>query len=188
MKKFSVLALVAVVAAVCACKEEKVVDPFQEALTAELQKQFIEDFVSVEFQLFEKIDSSTYNDELLRRKKVFEVKAEQDEILYNKYVGEKKPKNASIQHEKVLKDRTVLVKLDSLAESFGSHAEDIAFYDFHFSVLAKGKSAVMKLDDAYACITPSYEVVGLTTDQRDIHKATGKAVPGYLDIIKDDNE
>lgn len=189
MKKINLLAVLAIVAAtLCACSEKKIEDPYQTALIEALQKQSTEQFTSVEFFAFEKIDSSTFRDEFGRRRSVFELKVEHDSTLYAKFVGEKKPTNAEIQRKNMLKDQGIIVRLDSLAESFGDNIDDVAFYDYHFSVLAKGKTSVMKLDDAYAAITPNYEVVGLTTKKRDIHKATGKSIPGYLELIKDEGE
>lgn len=106
----------------------------------------------------------------------------------NQYISAGKPKNAAVKEESMKKDITIIQCLDSLAITIGDQLDDIAYYDYKFSAMAKSQSSSMEFRDSYAAITPDFEVIGMTAKERDLHKGLGKVIPGYLEILKGESE
>ena len=46
------------------------------------------------------------------------------------------------------------------------------------------KDSRFDLSEAYAAITPDGKVLSVSTDVKDIHKSTGRAIPGYVDLFE----
>ena len=44
-------------------------------------------------------------------------------------------------------------------------------------------SEAMDFRDTYVSITPALEVITMSTRQADLHKAGGRAIPGYLQLL-----
>ena len=171
-----ILPLVCLLAAGCA----KEADPLQEALGAYILKG-----QEGKFRLYriEKIDSTTFRTEFERRQKVFALKLQEETKLYNSYVRQNKPKNAARHWDAILRTQEVMKGLDSLRTSLEGRMDKIAYYDYVFSGRADTDQAYTELLDAYASITPALEVISLTAERKDLHKAGGRSIPGYLQML-----
>ena len=184
MKKTLLLLAALLLVASCGSKNKQSnVDPVQQAVIQALLAED-EKLESVLFDSFEKVDSSTFADELLRRKKTFALRARQDELLYNQYLKEGKPKNAQLRSESLRKDKEVSRGLDSLGASLGSRINDIAFYDYVFTGRGIGEGYTVVFNYVHASVTPDCRVLAIRRKKTDLHKTTGKAIPGYEALIK----
>lgn len=185
MKRALLFAAALALLASCSVKPA---DPVEEAIISEIMDNMAEGFTSVKIYKVEKIDSTTFGQELERRHHLFEVKKEVDEKAMNKYVAAGKPKNAAIKEESMKKDMMIMQCLDSLAITIEDILDDVAYYDYKFSAQAKSQNSTMEFRDSYAAITPDFEVIGMTAKEKDLHKGLGKVIPGYLEILKGESE
>ena len=48
--------------------------------------------------------------------------------------------------------------------------------------------AATEFKDTYVCMTPELEIIAMTTERRDLHKAGGRAIPGYRQMLGDTPE
>lgn len=162
-------------------------DPVKDAIKAEILRME-QGFTSVRFDSVEKIDSVTYGQELERRVKTFELKRDADQQFLVKYSSQHKPKNAAIKQFSYIEDLRILKALDSLGTVIAPISGNVAYYNYKFSAQAKGESSTMKFVDAYVAITPSNEVIGMASKLGDVNKGLGKVVPGYMDIVRSEEQ
>ena len=166
------------------CKEQAP-DPLQQAL-----KAYILQGEEGTFQLYriEKIDSTTFRTEFERRQNVYELKLKQENKLYRDYLSQNKPKNAKRHSEAIVRTCEIMNGLDSLRAGMEERLDEIAYYDYVFTGKAVSDSHYSEFQDAYASVTPAFEVITLTEDRKDLHKAGGRAIPGYLQLLGKDAE
>ena len=185
MKKTLLILAVLLAAVSCGNKNKKKsqTDPVQLAV---IQALLAEDpkLETVLFDSFEKDDSSTFADEILRRRKTFALRERQNELLYNQYTRENKPKTAQKHFEDLQKDRKVSRGLDSISTALGNRINDIAFYDYVFTGRGIGEGYTVVFNYVYASVTPDGRVLSIRRKKSDLYKTTGKAVPGYEALIK----
>ena len=179
--KVLILSLLCVLA--FGCRQEP--DPLQEALGA-----YILQDKEGTFQLYsiEKIDSTTFRTEFERRKQVFDRKIEQESVLYGSYVMQRMPKNAARHLEALQRTAAASKSLDSLKACLEDRLDEIAYYDYVFTATAVGKESSTDFVDTYASITPDLRVIAYSPDRRDLKKAGGHAIPGYLQLLGQTSE
>ena len=184
MKRFAkfLLPLFFVLAASCS---EKTPDPLEDALGA-----YILQGQEGSFRLYkiEKIDSTTFRTEFERRQNVFELKLREETKLFNNYVSQNKPKNASRHWDAIQRTQEVMNGLDSLKAGLEGRLDEVAYYDYVFSGKAETDRKIIELTDTYASVTPAFEVIALSSERKDLHKAGGRAIPGYLQMLGRDSE
>lgn len=165
------------------CKKEP--DPLQEVLGA-----YILQGQEGTFRLYsiEKIDSTSFRTEFERRQNVFDLKLREETRLYESYTQQRKPKNAARHMQAIQRTRAVIKGLDSLRTVLEGRMDEIAYYDYAFSGRADTDDTVIELQQAYASITPALEVITLSSERKDLHKAGGRAIPGYLQMLGRDSE
>ena len=142
------------------------------------------------FRLYriEKIDSTTFRTEFEHRQNVFDLKVKQETSLYDSYISQNKPKNAERHSDAILRTYEVMAGLDSLKAAMEGRLDEIAYYDYVFTGRVDVGNRYTEFPEAYACITPAGEVITVTTDRKDLHKAGGRAIPGYLQMLGKDAE
>ena len=185
MKKFILFAALLPLLASCGAGAP---DPVREAIKGEIMGNMSQEFSSVVINSVEKIDSTTFRQELDRRKKAFTTKRDADSDFLIKYMTEGKKRNASIKSDAYRKDLAVLQGLDSLEAVHAAILDDVAYYDYRFNAEAKGQGLKMQFRDAYISITPDGRVISMTAERRDLHKGAGRVIPGYLDLVKGSDE
>lgn len=163
-------------------------DPVHEAIKGEIMGNMSQEFTDVTIHLVEKIDSTTFRQELERRKKAFATKRDADSDLLLKYMSEGKRRNASLKSESYKKDLIILQGLDSLEAAHAAILDDVAYYDYRFNAEAKGQGLKMQFREAYISITPDGRVISMTAERRDLHKSAGRVIPGYLELVKGSDE
>ncbi len=184
MKKI-ILALAGV--AMLASCTGKQPDPVAQALE-EAVKLSISEPCKFKLYTLELTDSTTFLTEFERRAKVFEVKSKREGDLYARYVTEGKPKNAAVHMEAMTKANRNHASLDSLRTVMESSLDDIAYYDYRFSGKAYGDSGEVEYRDSWFTITPDGKVLAITHDKKDLHKNAGRAIPGYMEIFRIDED
>jgi hypothetical protein len=164
---------------------EKQTNPLQDALgTYILQGQ------EGSFLLYDiaKIDSTTFRTEFERRQNVYELKLQEETKLYDDYNWQRKPKNAARHWEAIQRTRKIMKGLDSLKTIMEGRMDEIAYYDYVFSGRAETGDKFTDFKDAYVSMTPTLQVISMTAQKKDLHKAGGRAIPGYLQMLGDTSE
>ena len=167
----------------CGCKQEA--NPLQDALGAYILQGQEGTF---HLSKIEKIDSTTFRTEFERRQNVFDLKLSQETKLFDNYVAQRKPKNAERHRAAILRTREVIAGLDSLKATMEGRLDEIAYYDYVFTGRAETKTTITELSNAYVSLTPGLEVITMSNDRKDLHKAGGRAIPGYLQMLGNDSE
>lgn len=185
MKKITVA--LASIAMFISCSD-KTADPVKEALIAEIGKTMKVEAPDVYFSNIARIDSTTFAEELDRRKVVLETKCKVLEKQALKYSAEGKLNASRNKVEELSATRNRLKDLEKLAQSLADIADKTAYYDYTFSATAKGDGRKMEFKEAYATVTPDFQVLGICSQKKDIHKGMGKVIPGYLEMLKGDSD
>lgn len=183
MKKFAILAVVSALAFACAQEAEKSVA--QLSLETEILSLTSPE-AQVKISLFEKTDSTTFRQELEYRRGQFETKLSQDKKFLDEYVGKNMQVNAAKKQAAVKNDERVLAEFDKLAEGLAERLDEVAYYDYIFSGKAVTEDAETVFDKYYASITPDGEVLSIESSTKGLHKALGRVIPGYAELIKNE--
>ena len=160
----------------------KAPDPVAAAIEASAMQGTESDY-TFRFTSLAKIDSTTFRTEFEHRKDVFRLKQQTEEKLYLRYVNEHKPKTAESHRQAMEKAKANLELMDYLESEMAGRLDDVAYYDYVFSGYSQTKEARTTYDNVYVTITPDYEVLTMTSNQKDMHKGTGRVIPGYIEGV-----
>ena len=183
MKNIVRILALALLCALAGCAETPAPDPLQDALGG-----YILHGREGTFRLdrIEKIDSTTFRTEFEHRQNVFERKLQEETKLFENYYFQNKRKNADRHWEAMERTREVMKGLDSLKAGLAGRLDEVAYYDYVFSGRVDIGNRYSEFQDTFACITPEGEVITVTQDKKDLHKAGGRAIPGYVQMLKED--
>lgn len=187
MKRF--LIILAACAALASCGgSPKVSDPIQDALEARIKALTTED-AKVTFFKFEKVDSTTYAQELAHRKGQFELRLKQNEKFYEEYKAKNMSNNMAKKAAAIEGDKRVLAGFEALEAAIADKMESVAYYDYCFSGKAVSKEAgETDFNEYYASITPDGEVLSIEPSTKGLHKSLGRVIPGYTELVKGGEE
>ena len=115
-------------------------------------------------------------------------KLQEETRLFENYYFQNKKKNADRHWEAIERTREAIKGLDSLRSALAGRMDEIAYYDYVFSGRAETADAATEFKDTYVCMTPELEIIAMTTERRDLHKAGGRAIPGYRQMLGDTPE
>lgn len=180
MQRFLIIILTAVMA-VSACNSSTP-DPVAAAIEAAAMKDADGDY-RFRITSLEKIDSTTFRTEIGRRKELFELKIQAEEALFQKYLNEYKKQNSENHRQAMEKAKLNLAFVNTLEEKLASRLDETAYYDYVFSGYSETADGRMSYNNVYVAITPDGEVLAMTANQKDLHKGTGRVIPGYLEGI-----
>jgi hypothetical protein len=183
MQRFLTIILTAVMAVSC---NSKAPDPVAQAIEASAMKDVSGDY-KFRITSLEKIDSTTFRTEVERRKELFTLKQQVEEQLYMKYYNEYKKQNSEKHRLAMEKAKANLDYMDYLERELASRLDDVAYYDYVFSGYSETADGRMNYNDVYVAITPEGEVLSMTANQRNLHKGTGRVIPGYLEGISSED-
>lgn len=182
MKK--ILLIAAAVAGLTACTSTPK-DPHLVALEDAIVKQLGEG-TKVTIETFQKVDSTTFGEELDYRQEVFDLRLKQNMKLLEKYKKGGYVKTAVEKRNAINHDHEVIAGLAEMERTLEPILDNVAYYDYCFSGSAKKEGARSVYKEYYASITPEGEVVSISSDKRTLHKALGRVIPGYLELVKGD--
>jgi len=183
MKRFPII--LAALATLVSCGGPKQESPLKTAIVGEIREQLGDEGAAVSFNTVELVDSSSFAQEFDRRRATLELRLSQNEKLYKKYLDAFQTSKAKEKEALVKKDKEHLAALAELEASLKDTLSCIAFYDYKFSGSAKksdGSKVLIK--DTYIAITPEFEVLALSNEQKSLRKSTGKVIPGYSAIFE----
>ena len=184
-----ILLLAGILSAVAACSP-KTPDPVAEAIVAEMTKD-IDQPCKIVVDNLQLLDSTTYATEFQRRISIYEIRLDQNQARFEKYVREGKRNNATKMFQEMQRDTKIYNELNLLKELMGDDTLKTAYYDYSYVYRGKVGDQKIPSKQAYATVTPDGRVLTFAADRKDIHKATGLAIPGYrelLDSFKDAEE
>ena len=130
------------------------------------------------------MDSTSLGEEYAMRTSLFETKLAVLTSQYEKYVREKKVNNAAKKKEEMEETVQVQKRLADLSATLAPMSGMTVYYDCRFSAIIRGNGGMKELKDWYACITPGNEVLVYCENRKDLHKTTGKVIPGYVEALK----
>lgn len=182
-----IIFLLALTLTVCSCDKYKD-DPVCAAIAQKAMEPYGDQPYKATFDSITLLDSTTLAVEMDRRINAFNMKRQNDELLYIKYFKQSKKKNAARKCDDMSKDDEILKKLNALKEKMGDSLNQVAYYDYKFTATVKLSGKTLQMKDCFATVTPDNEVITLSSDVKSLHKATGKVIPGYLELISDTPE
>ena len=178
--------IVAAIAVVTSCNSTAP-DPVAQAIEAAAMKDAAGDY-KFRITSLEKIDSTTFRTEIARRKDLFVLKQQAEDLLFQKYYKEGKRQNSENHRQAMEKAKMNLQFVESLEERLAGRLDETAYYDYVFSGYSETSEGRMNYDNVYVAITPGGEVLSMTANQRDLHKGTGRVIPGYLEGISSESD
>ena len=181
MKRISLLAFVSL--ALFSCSDKGPSGPVADAISDELMKDANEPYTFV-FSELNLLDSTTFATEFARRIDVYNIQLDQNAVRLEKYTREGKRKNAEKVFQEFKRGQKILGELEAMRELMGEDTSKIAYYDYSFSGVAKlSKGRKKVFDKGFATVTPDFKVLTVAGDPKDLHKATGRVIPGYNELL-----
>lgn len=184
---FAVAAVSAAAIFVLSCTTE---DPYAAQKAALVESIAAEngELQKVTFDTFEVVDSATFADELRMRKNMFALKGEQAKKMHSQLMKAGRfEKLAEKMHDIKFSDM-VLEGLDSLEQDMGDKVNQVAYYDYCFTAhIVKADNQRIDAVNFYACITPDCKVLKYAAQKKDLHKVTGRVIPGYLKLVRSED-
>lgn len=139
--------------------------------------------VKIDFERFRCIDSTTLTDEISRRRELQETKAAKELSFRDDYRRRGLRTNAARKDSSIAHCRAVIAGLDSIAFARAAQADSVLFREYEVIGTAATRYDVKRFDPIFLCIAPDGTVVSSSGNLPDIHKATGKAIPGYMELL-----
>ena len=182
MKKLAIIAGVAL--CLCSCGGKKTADIYREALSAEIVRLTGAD-AKVRIDRFERMDSTTFGQELEHRMGVFAERESQNRMFHEKYTAGGMPRNAEKKRLALIKDAEVRAGLESIAARLAESdsLDVVAYYDYRFSGKAVSAGCETVFEDYYATITPDGKVLSINNSAKGLHRALGRVIPGYAPLV-----
>jgi hypothetical protein len=177
MRKYILAAVLAF--AVCACTNRSV-SPVEAAIKERVAAQLGE-LKYLEFSNLELVDSSTFADEISRRRATIELRHSQNLKLAEKYRNEGKQNNEAAKLAAAAKDEKVLKGIDALEERLaaGDSLNVTELYVYRFSGRARTADGNTNIENMFIAITPQNEIMAMDYKKDAVLKGTGKLIPGY---------
>lgn len=182
MKKLAIIPIIAACLLPCSCTRTQ--DPYKAALETEIIRLVGAD-AKVTFNKVERIDSTTFGQEVDKRIQAFNTKLEQDTKLYEKYMADRMLTNAGKKKQAMEIDGKMLAGLEKLRARIeeADSLDVVAYYDYHFTGYAKCGGEETTFPDNYASITPEGKVLSINDALKGLHNALGKVIPGYKEAL-----
>ena len=185
MKRTLILLLATLAFASCGSNYDN--DPVAQALTAHI---LATNPAGCKFSLtdLQLVDSTDFATEFAHREEVFKRQIEKNESLYIRYKTDGQPKNAALKLQAMKNGVRILMGIDSLRAAMEANLSQTAYYDYQFSGhLIKGRQSA-DYNGWWFTLTPSGEVLVVVSDRKDLHKSGGKAIPGYMELLKGESQ
>lgn len=184
MKSIAVIPIVALCLVSCA-RDGQQLDVFERSIETEIVRLVGAD-AKVEFSVCERIDSTTFGEELEFRKRLIEARREQNLRLSEQYASQKKRTNARLRSEAAQKDAAVLSGIDSIRMRLAAadSLDIVCHYDYHVAGVARTADGITAIPDHYACVSADGTLLTFTPEKRKLHYGVGKVIPGYIRVLK----
>ena len=179
MKKTFLPLCILLLLAACTPKQA---DPVAEAIAAAMTRD-IDQPCDITVSNLEKLDSTSFAVEFKRRISIYDIRIDQNTARLEKYIREGKKNNATKMFEDLQRDTKIFNELNGMKEMMADDTLKTAYYDYSFVYGGKVGNQRIPSKKAYATVTPDGRVLTYGADLKDIHKASGLAIPGYKELL-----
>ena len=177
MKRAVISAFILLSLAACGPKQS---DPVKDAIRGKVEEQLGE-LKSLSFTNLELVESSTFGEEIARRRSTIELRRKQNIKLAEGYQANGKVLNANAKLEAALKDEAVLKGIEAIEKRLADHdslgVKELDIYKF--SAVARTTEGSTDIKDMFIAITPANEIVAMDYKKEKLLKSSGSLIPGY---------
>ena len=178
MKKIVLLACLAMALTACNSKPDPLESALIEAMTRDIDQP-----CKIQVRDLEKIDSTNFATEFKRRLSIYEIRMDQNTARLEKYIKQGMKSNATKVFGDLQRDTKIYNELIGLKEMMADDTLKTAYYDYTFVYHGKVGKQRISAKRAYFTVTPDGRVLTYGNEQKQIHKATGLAIPGYQELL-----
>ena len=178
MKKTFLPLCILLLLAACTSNQDPVAQAIADAMTKDIDKP-----CKIKVGNLQKLDSTSFAVEFKRRISIYDIRIDQNTARLEKYIREGKSTNATKMFENLQRDTKIYNELTGMKEMMADDTLKTAYYDYSFTYSGKVGDQRIPLKKAYATITPDGRVLTYGADLKDIHKASGLAIPGYKELL-----
>lgn len=180
MKRLFVLACAA--AMLAACSEPKAEDPAVTAIKSSIAG-IVGDDAKITVFSFEKMDSTTFGQEIEHRLGVQKMAEVQNAKYANKYNAVGKSQKSLKKRALMERNKEIAAGLEAIRARMADSLDVVAYYDYKFSGKAEKEDTVTEFNEYWASVTPSCEVLNINPKQKGLHTNLGKVIPGYSALL-----
>ena len=176
--------LVALACVLVSCGE-KPTSPVEEAITKKVAEQ-LGDLDNMYFSSLALVDSTTFGEEVARRRNTLEARYKQNLKLARDYEAAGKLRNEAKKREDAANDQQRLEGLAALEQRLAENdsLNVVEVYIYKFSGKARNYKGTVTIDNMYVSITPDNEVVAMDYKKEGVLKSTGHLIPGYSSLFE----
>ena len=178
MKKTLLLAGLVLLLAACSSKNDPLAQALVEAMTKDIDQP-----CKISVSNVQKLDSTTFATEFKRRISIYDIRIDQNTARLEKYIRQGKSTNATKMFNDLQRDTKIYNELIGMKEMMADDTLKTAYYDYSFVYGGKVGNQRIPSKKAYATVTPDGRVLTYGADLKDIHKASGLAIPGYKELL-----
>ncbi len=184
MKLQLIPAVAAAILLATACSVKQI-SPVEAAITKKVAEQ-LGDLDNMYFSSLALVDSTTFGEELARRRNTLETRRQQNLKLARDYEAAGKMRNEAKKREDAANDLKHLEGLSALEQRLAEHdsLNVVEVYIYKFSGRARNYKGTVTIDDMYVSITPVVEVVAMDYKKEGVLKSTGHLIPGYSALFE----
>lgn len=187
MKRYIIpMLLLCLLAASCGSREREY-GPVEKVIVDAIVERY-PDCLDVEFSSLVKVDSTTYGQEIQRRRDLFEYKLKADGKLRERFRAARMRTNMRRKDGDMANDTRILAGIDSLEAALAPVLGDIAYYDYRWSAVAHLKDSDVTCTDMYANVSPDLTFCRLVVKAGEVHKGMGRIIPGYMELLRGGSE
>ena len=163
----------------------KQASPVEAAITEKVTEQ-LGDLNSMYFSSLALVDSTTFGEEIARRRNTLETRRQQNLKLARDYEAAGKSKNEAKKREDAANDLKHLEGLAAMEQRLVEHdsLNVVEVYIYKFSGRARNYKGTVTIDDMYVSITPAVEVVAMDYKKEGVLKSAGRLIPGYSALFE----
>lgn len=183
MKRYIILACMATAA--ISCSAPKAEDPALTAVKAGIADK-IGEGAKISMVSFEKIDSTTFGEEIDRRLRLQELAHSQNGKYAEKYKAAGQREDAMKKKAIMQKNEKIIAGLGQIKERMADSLDVVAYYDYKFSGKAEKDGAITEFNEYWASVTPDGIVLNITPKQKTLHVSLGRVIPGYSALLGKD--
>ena len=192
----SILVLIALGFTSCSEKKSIKKTPTQDEIIKKITEDYLKpklnDTNSYEFVKIELIDSILYSDNIEYRKKLFndyikndKEKIKREERYRIEFSSIYNDKEIEELKDKIIKNKKILSKIDSLENKLGNKKSKVASYTYYFSFRGKNVFGAKVLNKYILQTTeaPDFEIINMTNNMDEIY-FNPNDFPGYREMIE----
>lgn len=179
-----IIALIALVCTLASCGKKQE-DPVKAAISNKISEQTGETS-NIYFRSLALVDSTTFGEEIARRRTTLEIRRKQNLKLAGQYEAAGKVKNEAAKRSDAANDLKRLEGLSAIESRLAANdsLDVVEAYIYKFSGSARTYKGTVSFTDMFVSITPQHEVVGMDYKKEGALKSAGRLIPGYSTLFE----